>query len=421
MSSFKRNIKEKYTEQVQPEFTEQAWTQFLDYEEAKESGKKKGLWFVPLAIAVGLVIVLIMKNCSGDGHDQVSILSDKIEVATEESEEKEIIVENNDPEVKENVSEASKNSLDLASNTILEDDSVSDSSISIGVVKKPIENYTPSYDRVDENPSVDNTSFYDTRNDLESERKESPSILKEEIDDITESRVVAYALPLSVSGFKSFPIPERLIASQPLTLYLSENETSRLSHYAMDLALLSIPVNHRSIANQGWLGGLIHGSYQINDTWSMDAELDVSRLSFTSQVLNRNLGLRSVNYPDRQASFQDVNRTSWLIGSSLGIRYKLLSIGNLELLTRTGLGYQKEVSRLLDYSFTGSADLPVIQSSDEPLETSQFFWRIGMSTRWRIGKGTYIHSGLERQFLINDSSTILSPSFRITAGIGKKF
>ena len=419
MSSFKRNIKEKYSEQVQPKFTEDAWTQFLEYEQENNPDRKKGFWILLLTMTIAGVIVLFINMYNTEQvKDQENVVSEKVETS-QDLEKENLMTLNNYQHVDDNRAVKSEKNQNH-SDQILNNNKVLDSRTYNKVIDRWNAGVSSEYNEDIEKPLLDYISLYDESINLNSDPEGTEIYNNEKISK--HLKRIADMPALAGIDFNTLLSPERKVESQSKPSILFEEEISVPSQYSIDVALLSSPVSHRSISRQRWLGGLLQGGYQISDDWSLVIGLDVSRLEFNSKVLNRSLGLRSVNYPDREASFQDVNRYSWMVGSSVRLSYKTLSYRNFQLLTNAGIGYQKEISRLLDYSFTRNEDLSVIQSSnDEPLNSSQFFWRIGLSTKWIIGNGTYIHSGVERQFSINSSPDILSPSFRFSIGLGKNF
>ena len=425
MSDFKSYIKDKYNQEVQPKYSEEAWNKFAAYADIQPD-KKDRKWLILLftgilLIAVSSAIYLTTRDSQQDTVANISINYQESNDAIIEKETNVAIVA--DQHVGKNKGEEA----DLQSTNAI--------GINEDLINTTQKNNEGNLVKLIQTEELGAT---DTASDSPMKKIQSDTPTPTQNND---SGVVTFVAPPTLQSSETVPsdvqrTPVTIIKLPVEHFSLLNYETVVVNNpkiipthqvYTPGFIIAGIELGggksyHRSIDDHGvyMLSGII--GYGINERFSIRATVGFTQTRYSSRVLNRNLGLRSINYPVREARLDKVNSTTTYLETGIGVTYTTPAYKDFNISIGPGLVFVKEINRSLDYNFNqGDMDLQSINVDVEDHSTHPVNLSLDVGLNYRLTSD--ISFSLKGEYLkaLKESSVELPRQARIKLGVEKKF
>ena len=422
MSDFKSYIKQKYQAEVNPQFTDQAWEKFATASGLVE--KKKKRYIIPFFLFGGIAFSLALftylsipsqglSNPIKNNYKEYPINNINTAIAkTTDGHMKD------DGKIQDVVQPLIINNNKPASNNTL----VSNDLSAINYA------YDPSIISDDHNSVIEESVVNEGMGSIEE------SVVNEGMGSIEEFITVSSTVDVNFTAeartklsFESLPTFIPLLKKE--LMLPSRTKQSIIPIHRINGTPWSIELTagggqqfHRSIKDQElWLisTGI---NYELFSHIKVKSIISLNRSSFYSKVLNRNLGLRSINYPDRQARFSQVQSIASYFEAGLGVDLLTGSYKGFSAQVGPAILIVKELERTLAYDFnSGGESIQDVRSAGTTAGIHPYYIVVnaGLNYEWNplfslVLRGEYF-------FTTSVNERHLQDQLRIKLGISKKF
>ena len=475
MSNFKKFIKEKFSGEVSPEYSDAAWDKFSAFAAGQQPKKKdrKGIilffglllmllvayTFIPNSQqAADDLIVEKMINESSNNEDALSTNeiteskkddSPSITTATENN----ITKENSQSQTTKPLTQNNNNSSTSISNsnpTTQNNNSTnptnasipSDNSNSSKQNKTSVNTNNSSHSDGDSdnknnpiNPTKNNTTDESKSNNAEiissADIDEAiETISTDFIESTTADENLASVEILDTQNRKPINIAKLETPISWLYFYqefedpqyaIPEQRKSHLSPLAIGIFGGTGVLFHRSISNQKMSSITGEFYYSPIPHFRIKSSIGLQQTTYDSRVLNVSLGLRSINYPGRDARFDRVTSTAIYTEAGIGIDYVSNTFKNISINFGPRFLYIKEISRSLDYNFEESEEINKVNTTVTTLNVhpSNIQFDLGFTYHMSDGLGVSLQGAYLKE--IGNSEVNLPKQLRFYLGLTKIF
>jgi len=406
MSDFKSIIKNKYANEVQPQFTEDAWNKFAASAGIpKDSDKKVAWWIWGSLIFLITLASIIYFNFNDESKNSIASYEEPIEVKRQQMPEEKISINYDDlskKDVQEDIQSENANNNNITTKRASIDKGVE----SLGYSNTERKNSKESNLKIDE----DDSRGKGIKKIVNAGDLNSASEHLETFDAIMIRPIS------SLSSFVVFDNDEIGLEEKLVIPYKSYNRGINT-----ELLLGTGMIDHRAINSQEQYNMQLSFDYKLNDRLSVISFVGYQKNKFSTRVLYQNLGLMSSSYQPRSASMDKVTSNSSVVELGFGLGYKLLEVGRFQLLAESSFTYGIIMNGNLSFDFRlGEV---TTQVNDDVEESSLYTYgvRLGTGIKYQLNNDIELVSKVLIQHPLLNEDIQYPNQYRFMVGISKRW
>lgn len=406
MNDFKSIIRKKYSDEVQPQYTEDAWNKFATTAGIDDAEDRKGAWWIwgSLILLLSLVSYIYWNSDNGSEKSiasyQESVSKDNHSVSNERVDD--IYDELNDKKINNGV---------LISNVI----SSEKASENISTIEKI--KFTSDLNQ-DKNIMSDGFRQEISDQTISSKTEEiintkNIGTSKEQPMDLFEFRISPISTELSYLA-----VPSREIRLEDKLIIPYQSSGSGIKS---ELLIGTGIIDHRAISSQKQYNAQLSLDIGVTGGISFLPAIGYQKSIFSSRVLYQNLGLRSSSYQPRSASMDKVTSTSSLIEIGLGLGYEILNPGRFQLIVESSFIYGIIMEENLSYDFRLGEVTTQVNDAGVSSTDNRYALRLGSGIRFQLNNHVQLVSKVYFQNPLFNEDIHYPNQYRLMLGISKKW
>ncbi|NNF35393.1 MAG: hypothetical protein HKN68_14885 [Saprospiraceae bacterium] len=406
MNDFKSIIRKKYSDEVQPRYTEDAWNKFAASAEIDDAEERKGAWWIWGSLLLLLILVSFLYWNSDNGLEksiasyQEPVSKDNQPVSNERSDDiyNELDGKNiNNGVLISNVSSSEKTSENISAieKIKLTSDLNQDKNIRSDDFNQGISDQTTS----SKTEEIVNTKNIGT--------------IKDKPIDIIELQFTTLS---TERPYLAIPSREIRLEDKLIVPYQSSH-----SGIKSELLIGTGMIVHRAISSQEQYNAQISLDIGVKGGLTFLPTVGFQKSIFSSRVLYQNLGLRSSSYQPRSASMDKVTSTSSLIEIGLGLGYEILSSGRFQLIAESSFIYGIIMEENLSYDFRLGEVTTQINDAGVNSADDRYALRLGSGITYQLNNHIQLVSKVYFQNPLLNEDIHYPNQYRLMLGISKKW